>query len=147
MYRDTLWLTATWPVQIPREKHDLTTHWDCWLKPKFKFNVLLLQLDLLWHSCWPSSSTHAHYINIINVFLKNDTYCLYFSSSFMLFTVWVQPLYKWPFLSHSWFLGTRISPPSHCSEELKGYRSSRHQGISPPTTSPPRNHLATNHYY
>ena len=28
---------------------------------------------------------------------------------------------------------------------LCGYRSSRHQGISPPTISPPRNHLATNH--
>ena len=26
-----------------------------------------------------------------------------------------------------------------------GYRSSRHQGVSPPTNSPPRDHLATNH--
>ena len=30
-------------------------------------------------------------------------------------------------------------------EFLRGIRSSRHQGVSPPTNSPPRDHLATNH--
>ena len=81
------------------------------------------------------------FFNKNNKFVPRTRRCDFFSLS-------LEAIKSWPFFinASNWFRKKVVARVvSHLGNRVFGIWSSRPQGVSPPTNSPPRDHLVTNH--